>query len=150
MSVRFTSFIPLDPRFVPAPEAAAAALAILRAAVPEAQDLSSESDEHIVFHDCGEDLDAVRCPGCGAGIAIGTWYEWLNADYDGAGFRLEPLNMPCCGARRTLDDLTYEAPQGFSRYALSARDVWGELPESLLSELEKALGCRLRTILQHL
>ncbi|HLK90905.1 MAG TPA: hypothetical protein VKZ18_13490 [Polyangia bacterium] len=148
MSVHVVRFIPVDPRFVPGAEADAAALATLRAAAPDAEDVSSETDEHVVFRDCGENFERIRCPACGAEIAIPTWQAWMDADYDGAGFRLAPVTMPCCARRETLDDLGYDPPQGFSRYALGATNVRRQLTPRVLRDLEEALGCRLRTIHQ--
>jgi hypothetical protein len=143
--------MPLDPRFVPVPQADAAAIAVLRAAAPDADDIASETDEHIMFRDCGENFEAVRCPGCGAEIAIETWQEWMDADYtDDGGFRLEPLTTRCCGIRETLNGLVYVSPQGFSRYVLSGMNMnlGRELPAGLVDDLESALGCRLRVIRQ--
>jgi hypothetical protein len=150
MSEHFIRFIPLDPRFVPEAKAAATALALLRSAAPDAADVFSETDDHIVFRDCGGNFERIRCPGCGAEIAIAMWQEWMDADYDGSSFRLEPLTTPCCGTRETLNGLVYDWPLGFSRYALSARDPGGALRSSLVDELEEALGCRLRTIRERL
>jgi hypothetical protein len=73
----------------------------------------------------------------------------MDADYsEKKGFRLEPIPLPCCKHRDTLDGLVYEMPQGFSRYALGVRNINQDLPETLLTKLEDALGCRLRIIHQ--
>ena len=149
MSDHFIRFIPLDARFVPEQKGQAAALALLRAVAPDADDISSETEDHIAFRDCGENFECVRCPGCGAEIAIETWQGWMDHDYtEGGGFRLEPVTTPCCGKRETLNGLVYDRPQGFSCYVLTGMNPGRDLPSAVMTELEEALGCRLRTIYQ--
>ncbi len=78
-----------------------------------------------------------------------TWQDWMEADdSEGGGFRLQPLVTPCCHRSATLDDLLYDMPQGFSRYALSAMNVGSELSSAVLAKLEDSLGCRLRVVYQ--
>jgi len=149
MSDHFIRIIPVDPRFVPTKRAQKAAIAVIRAAAPMTDEVSSETDDQIVFRDCGENFERVRCPGCGNEIALDTWQEWMSADYsDDDGFRLEALAIPCCNHRATLNELRYEMAQGFSRYVLSAMNIGQELPSSVLAKLEGALGCQLRIIRQ--
>ena len=149
MSDHYIHIIPVDPRFVPDTPAQNAATATLRAMVTRADDVWDKIDDQIVFHDCGENFEQVRCLGCGANISIDTWQEWMNADYsEEEGFRLEPVPLSCCNQRYTLNDLVYEMPQGFSRYALSALNIDRDLTETLITKLEGALGCRVRIIHQ--
>lgn len=148
MSDHLVLFIPLDPRFIPGADVDAAARDLLRAAAPEADEVSSGTDDHVVFRDCGENFEAVRCPGCGTQLAIATWQAWMDADYDGSGFRLQAVTMPCCGIRETLNGLAYDPAQGFSRYVLTGANIERELPPSTLGDLERTLGCRLRVVRQ--
>jgi hypothetical protein len=149
MSDHFIRFIPLDPRLVPGEKAQAAALALLRAVAPDADEISSETEDHIAFRDCGENFERVRCPGCGTEIEIATWQGWMARDYtERGGFRLEPVATSCCGKRETLNDLVYDMPQGFSRYVLTGMNLGRDLPSRVMAELGKTLGCRLRMIHQ--
>ena len=59
--------------------------------------------------------------------------------------------MPCCNTICTLNDLAYDWPQAFGRFAIEAMNPnIGELPEVHLAELEAILGTSLRVIYQHI
>jgi len=149
MSDHFLTLIPVDPEFVPPRKAQKAAAALLSEAVPAADEVTSEVDEGIQFRDCGENFERVGCPRCGKGISMETWQEWMSSAFSAdAGFRLGAHTMPCCGGKATLNDLTYDWAQGFSRYSLRVMNASRELPDAVLPQLEKVLGCRLRVICQ--
>ena len=149
MSDYYIHIIPVDPRYVPETQAQNAAIATLRAMLIRADDIWDKSENKIVFRDCGKNFEQVRCPGCGADLSIDTWQELMDADYsEEEGFHLEPFPLSCCNQRYTLNDLVYEMPQGFSRYALSALNIDQSLTETLITKLEDALGCRVRIIHQ--
>jgi hypothetical protein len=157
--------IPENPSFVPEADREAAALELLRTLAAEATarwaeawarngsdfpfpgggEVSARTDDHVTFRDAGENFTRVTCPGCQANIAMDTWTAWMSADYDGKGFPLRCLTLPCCGRQTTLNHLDYDRPQGFSRFELVA-DRMGKLPPDALAEIEKALGCKLRQI----
>ena len=121
MSDHVIIVVPADPHFVPAKAAQRYAAELVRAAFPDADDITSEVEEHVAFRDCGESLDSIACPSCGASLPGETWGELMNADYsEERGFQLALLPMPCCGHETTLNDLHYDMPQAFSRYALTA------------------------------
>lgn len=149
MSEHLLCFVPLDPRFVPETPAQGAAVELLRRAWPDADEISVDAPDEIVLHDCGENLERVRCPHCRRDLDLGVWQEMLedNASEDG-GFDLRSRPMPCCGRHATLDELVYEWPQAFSRFALTAPDPGTELPAALLANLESTLGCKLRVVHQ--
>ena len=151
MSDSFIRIIPVEPTFVPTKRAQKAAAAVLRAAAPKADEVSSEADEQITFRDAGGNFDRVGCPACRKEIAVETWQEWMDAAYsDAGGFRLAPLITPCCKRATTLNDLDYDMPQGFSRYELRAMNIDKELPSTVLKKLEGVLGCKLRVIHQRI
>ena len=151
MSDSYMRIIPVDPTFVPTKRAQKAAATILRAAAPKADEVSSETDEQIIFRDCGGNFEQIRCPACGKKIAVDTWQEWMDADHsDDSGFRLAPLSPPCCKRSTTLNDLDYDMPQGFSRYELRAMNINKRLPSTVLEKLEGVLGCKLRVIHQRI
>jgi len=102
-----------------------------------------------VFRDCGENFESVRCPHCDATLDVEVWHDLMDGDFsEKEGFRLDALSMPCCGATPTLNELRYEWPQAFRRFALIATHLGGKVPQELLARLESALGCRLRVIYQ--
>ena len=67
---------------------------------------------------------------------------------DDGGFELRSWPMPCCGRHATLNELVYEWPQAFGRFALTAPDPGTELPVELFADLESTLGCKLRLVHQ--
>jgi len=151
MSDHFTIFVPVDPRFVPAQAGQGSAASLLQQVEPAADEIRLQAEDRVIFRDCGENFERVRCPACGEEIDVGTWQEWMSADYDeDGGFGLVPVPLPCCGRAATLDELDYEAPQAFSRFALTAKNFAGHPPPDLIAQLETALGCRLRVVHQHL
>ena len=75
----------------------------------------------------------------------------MDDDYVDGGFALCPYRTPCCGAEHSLDQLTYEWPQGFARFAIDAMNPnIGTLSDQHKAEFEDILGTRLRIIYQHL
>jgi hypothetical protein len=150
MSDHFVRIIPADPRFVPTRQGQEAAADLLRAVAPLAADVSSETDAQVEFRDCGGNFERVLCPACGAEIEVDIWQEWMDGDYSPkTGFRLGPITTPCCSQQTTLNQLTYELPQGFSRFVLSAMNA-NRLPFSAaeLAQISRALGCEVRVVWQ--
>ncbi len=75
----------------------------------------------------------------------------MDEDYDGSGFRLDSFKLPCCQATCTLNELTYDWPQGFARFSLEVMNPnIGELPKSGIVSFADILGCPLKVIYQHL
>jgi hypothetical protein len=71
----------------------------------------------------------------------------MSRDYAAAGFRLEPLELPCCGARATLDELRYDWPQAFGRFDLSVGNPGVDaVSTDSLEQVSKAIGTSLRVI----
>jgi len=66
----------------------------------------------------------------------------MSTQFDGQGFTLIPLTMPCCGTKATLNELAYQMDQGFSRFeiVISNGNI-GTLPEAVKLELEEHLDC---------
>ena len=151
MSDQITIFIPHDPRFVPTKEAQHAAVTMLGQLAPRPDDIASDVDDEVTFRDCGENFESVACPNCRRKIDLGRWQGWMSEDYsEGSGFCLRSFATSCCATTVTLNDLVYKWPQGFSRYYLSARNVGSRLSAASMGRLEKALGCKLRTIRQRI
>jgi hypothetical protein len=151
MSNNYLHLIPTDPAFVPDSHDQSAALAALKAALPNADQIFDEVTDRIAFRDCGANFECVRCPNCETLIPLDIWQSWMDADCDQAsGFRLAYLVMPCCKFRATLNELIYDFSQGFSCYALSTLNACTEITSDTLAVLEKTLGCRRRIIRQHI
>jgi hypothetical protein len=111
--------------------------------------ISADVDEVVVFRDCGENFERVLCPSCGATIETELWQRWMTEDFsEENGFRLDPIVTPCCGTTTNLNELAYEGPQGFSRYALSILGTPEDAVTNVVPRLEGTLACKLRLIRQ--
>lgn len=150
MSAHFLRFIPTEPMFVPSAEQRRRAVALVKARFRGARDVSFRLTDRVELVDCGQNFEHVRCPSCGAELAIETWQDAMDEAYDGAGFGDLSYRTECCGHETTLNDLDYSFPMGFARACLALRDPGGEIPEGLVSELEALLGSKLRIIHAHL
>ena len=73
----------------------------------------------------------------------------MDDDFDG-GFKLAQYPAPCCNASVRPNELNYEWPQGFGRFALESmnRNI-GKLDDEHKQVLETVLGTPLRVIYQH-
>lgn len=105
-----------------------------------------------MFFDCGENFEKVRCPTCAQEVNGEDWTGWMSADYCvGPGFTLSARKITCCGTEATLNDLTYEMPQGFARFGVSAMNYdRGPLTKNEEDALGDAIGAPVRTIYRHI
>jgi hypothetical protein len=102
---------------------------------------------HTTFIDQGANFESGRCPGCKIEVEIASWQEWMDKSYE-SEFRDLYLAMPCCGASTSLNDLIYEWPAGFARFALFIENpnIGGWLAKGQLAAVEDAVDCKLRQI----
>jgi hypothetical protein len=148
MADTYLRIIPVEPGRVPSALARERAVAVLRRAVPFADDITSQLTDEVRFVDCGANFETVRCPRCGADL--GEW--WSEAMEIGHGQHFQDLRVttPCCGARSSLNELAYSWSAGFARYTLEALNPGlGSLPEPVVQRLEDALGSAVRIIWAH-
>jgi hypothetical protein len=150
MSENWIALIPEDPHFVPEEANRNRARDRFAEIAPDADEIDLKVSETIQFFDCGENFERVLCPGCNAEIPLAWWEDRMDEDYSD-GFRMSDYATPCCGARHTLQELVYDWPQGFGRFALDAMnpDI-GKLEDRYKLEFEKIVGTKLRVIYQHL
>jgi hypothetical protein len=67
------------------------------------------------------------------------------------GVKLAVYRTPCCGHKCNLNELRYDWPQRFGRFALSAMNPnIGEFPAQYRPEFEEILGTKLIIIHQHI
>lgn len=102
------------------------------------------------FIDAGENFERIGCPACNREVTIADWHTWMDADWLGEeGFHLRVHRTPCCGKDVTLNDLTYERPQGFARWCISARNGdRGPLTRDEVAHLETLADLPLKAIAQ--
>jgi hypothetical protein len=137
-------YIPEDPGYVADAAASEAARAMLQKVLGAPAVVNVTPG--LTFVDPGANLDTIRCPACGAELAM----EWWQGEMTRAGqAAFEPLTVtvPCCGAETSLHDLDYDMPAGFARMVLEVHDPKGDPDEAVdLDALEGALGCIVRRI----
>ncbi|MEM7719556.1 MAG: hypothetical protein AAF222_10145 [Pseudomonadota bacterium] len=100
------------------------------------------------FIDAGQNATDIRCRDCNARIDADEWHIWMQSDWRGAeGFHLHLHSMPCCGTELTLNDLTYDGPQGFASWFVSARRKGrGPLTDAEIQTLEAQAALPLKAI----
>lgn len=149
MSDNVLIFIPRQPDFVPSPERLAQAVHWLRDRYGGSDGVEGRVNDAIGFVDCGQNLEAVRCPGCGSDIEMGWWSDQMERSFKG-GFVDRMITTPCCNLRADLNGLTYHWPAGFGRCQIQVKNPRRSVEEQEVSELESALGCALRVIQAHI
>jgi len=151
MSDNYLRLLPIDPSYVPSRAEASAALAVLASIAPECDELRVRQEPDVNFVDAGSNFSAVRCPACGAELAIVPWWQ---GEMDRAHrTRFEDLAVvpPCCGAPTTLNELDYDWPQGFAKWWLEARNPRrSKLETGELAELASVVGGPLREVWTHI
>ena len=149
MSDSWINLIPSDPRFVPSAEAQVKALSLLRQFVGGADEVRIELTDQVRFVDCGENFEAIRCPRCRREIPVDWWQDQMDVQF-GAGFPLDPVELPCCSGSASLSSLEYDWPQGFARFSIEAMNPSvSDLSGEQVMAIEGILGCRIIKILQH-
>jgi hypothetical protein len=93
-------------------------------------------------HDGGQYMEDVFCPRCDAAIGL-DWFWDLLRERNGGRTVGEPtigdlgVIVPCCGAALTSPELRFEAPVGFARFEVAARNwtrsVWELSDEELMT-----------------
>lgn len=131
MSELYIRVIPTDPEWQPTVEAAVGAVEYVTGLFAGPGDNVEAVEpvfyEHVTLIDGGEYMEEVFCPRCEAAIGIDWFWDLLRVRSAGrmAG---EPtigdlgVIVPCCGTALTLSELHFEAPVGFARFEVSARN----------------------------
>ncbi len=149
MSDTILIFIPTDPDYIPEPSAQQEARDVLRSFVPDAQEVRAQTTEEVELVFTGTNLERILCPECGAQLDE-WWIKAVDAAYTHTRFTNLLVTLPCCGATRSLNDLRYEWPTGFTRFRLEARNPNKRNGDAVLPALEQILGCQLRQIWAHI
>ena len=151
MSDYWICIIPKDPTFVPTEKNADAARDYLVDLAPRSDAVTSATAGSIQLRDCGGNLESITCPACSAPIEQDWWQKKMDADFDGAGFRLRRMVLPCCRKKATLNDLIYHFDQGFSRFVLDAMNPKiRKLKAEQIKHLAELLGTEVRVIYQRI
>ena len=150
MSDNWIIIIPESVDYVPSMEVRRKALSLFRSIAPHADNIREEASEKVRFIDCGGNLERVMCPECGADVGFAWWQKKMDKEAK-EGYPLRSLEMPCCSARKTLDQLKYDWPQGFAHFSVEAMNPGiPDLTDEQMKAFESVLGCPVRKVLQHL
>ncbi|MFD1930654.1 MULTISPECIES: hypothetical protein [Nonomuraea] len=155
MSDDVLSVIPTDPHWQPskaAADRAAAIVADLAPGTPGGVDVEIDVTWHdtLTVVDCGQNLERIGCPHCGASIDTEWWAALLEANCED-GFATLAVEVPCCGVESTLDALDYDWPCGFARFEIAIWNpdrIW--FTDEELAALGAVLGHPVRQIRAHI
>jgi hypothetical protein len=141
------TIIPSDPEYIPPPAAQHMAFALFSSFVGTADEVSAAVAEDIEFIDPGENFESVTCPACGTDLG-GWWQEAMAAAF-AKQFSDLVVEVPCCGAQGSLNDLNYSWPAGFARFRLQARNPITDIEDNQLGLLSGIMKCEVRKIWTH-
>ena len=144
MSDDWLFVIPSDPEYVPPPATQQMAFALFSSFVGKADDLSILATETVEFINPGEYFESVTCPACGANL--GEWWQQAAEAAYANEFSDLMVQVPCCGAQGSLNDLIYSWPAGFARFRLQARNPKGDVDDTQLRLLANVLKEDLRIV----
>ena len=149
MSDNWLTFVPSDPNFLPNQEAITTALGLLRQFAPAAQDITVESDGEVNFFDAGSNFESISCPSCGADLES-WWGDAMDQEWKKSRFENLSVVTPCCGSATSLNDLNYDFPMAFGRFALELFNPRiGSISDEQRIQLEQILGTSLKMVWRH-
>ena len=150
MSDHWICMIPRMPDYIPADEAFDEAARYLRTIAPDAEDITCEVSTVVELHDCGANLETIRCPSCASELSVEWWADQVQGAGD-HGIELRPISLPCGHVAPSLNDLVYHFDLGFSRFKLQAMNAnVGSLNPEPFKRFESILGCPLKAIYRHI
>lgn len=151
MSDNWIALIPEDPHYVPNSEQQRLAIDRFRQIAQDADEISIKLKDSVQFFDCGVNFEKIICPNCCFEVPMDWWQDRMGEDFKNNGFKLSQYTTPCCSAAHTLQELIYEWPQAFGRFAIEAMNPnIGMLDHEDVLEFERLLGTRLRIVYQHI
>ena len=136
--------IPSDPFYEPSPDIQDACLRLLIERFRN-NEMTSTLYKEVSFIDQGQNFEAVVCDRCGQEMDMEAWQTRMGVAYE-TRFTDLSIVTPCCNKPSSLNDLKYQGPAGFARYVLSVIDPPAEVDAEVLSELERVLGTKVKTI----
>ncbi|OBB32470.1 hypothetical protein A5792_01855 [Mycolicibacterium peregrinum] len=155
MSVEWFAVFPTDPQWVPSQDREDAARAVFEVLMGADIEVKVNRPGRVVLEDAGECIETIGCPACGTLVgenpkAMDWWVAQLDRVWtDSGGFWPLDVTMPCCGVQTSLDDLVYDAPQGFASWSVAARNPVYAMGEEMLALVGAALGHPVRWAHRH-
>lgn len=132
---------------MPEKSAADQVIGLLRQVAPLAGDIAARKAAKPQLMDAGANLERILCTECLQEQDIDWWVGAVTADHTPQGFRLADVEMPCCGAKMTLNELAYHGAQAFGIFAIEVIDPKIKtLSEQVIETAEAALGTPLTVV----
>ena len=154
MSDNWIRLIPTSPSWQPDSAAAESAVeyvsGLFAGPGDSADEVEAEFYDEVALIDSGVNTASFTCSVCSAVTEV----DWVIKVVDERSEDLNDLNvqLPCCDAEASLDDLDYDWPMGFARFeigVLNGTRARYELDEFELDEVGKLLGHPVRQVLAH-
>jgi hypothetical protein len=144
MSDNWLTFVPCDPNFQASQEAIAVALSLLRQFAPTTEEITARGDGSVDFYHAGANAETISCPSCAANLRE----CWIAAMDEAWQSRFEDLSVvtPCCQTATSLNDLNYDAPMAFGRFALELFNPRTKIEDEQQKQLEQILGTPLKEV----
>ena len=101
--------------------------------------------DEIEFIDQGANFETVKCNYCGKEINTEIWQNATDESYN-TGFKDLSFVTPRCHESTTLNDLKYEWPAGFAKFAMLISNPLVDTNDGAVNELETILGTKIRKI----
>ncbi len=143
------TIIPRDPLALPPPERREAALALLKALRPSADEIEVKVSEMPIFFDATGHFENLFCPFCAKTLEISWWHEKMDAWWNGDR-RILTVATPCCDGATSLNELDYGCEQGFACFGIELMNPNGDLEPSEVRQIEEVLGVPVRVIWSHI
>ena len=102
-----------------------------------------------MFIDCGESLETITCPNCGATLDFSWWGNAMDEAYESAFSSLETI-LPCCKSSASLNDLEYFLPCGFARFAIEILNPLHDIGDDVIRPVESLLCVHCRVVKAHI
>jgi hypothetical protein len=149
VSDNWLQFVPSNPYFLPTPESAEQARALLATYVPMANEVNASFKDSVQFFHPGGNWSGVECPACGAD-AEPWWPQAMDRAWQNQFADLF-VDAGCCVARVSLNELKYRWPAAFGRFVLETRNPCiRDLEAAQEIRLAEAIGHPLRKVWVHL
>lgn len=146
MSLTFAQLIPTDPLHMPTPKQRKAIAALLEATLaPLDISYALKATKTPRLIDAGKNFDGVYCPHCNQELELAWWQQALDSARQTQFLDLA-TQTPCCGYRCSLNDLTYDWPQGFARFNIILNDIPVMLVSELTTQIAALVTCPLACI----
>lgn len=138
--------VPTDPSWQPTPDAARAAVEVLRRLTQDRGEMELELYDEVTLIEQSRDHGSAECPGCRRSLPRSWWHERLDRAAASSYTNLTVVT-PCCHTVTSLNDLRHACPTAFTRAELSVRNLErDELNDDELTALAHALGHAIRQL----